>query len=155
MSRLGDRRTLTMYEFTKELTMEELKQYRGCSLVLLGLVIMGLFGAAGELLVKPNLGEQYIGPVIIAGLVLAFLVPISLSRGARWAKIFTGILLFILGVALTGFILFDFGTSLIKGQSLLSGSGGTSYGQAVFIIFMVGVALIGTGVFFLRGMKLE
>lgn len=135
--------------------MEELKQYRGCSLVLLGLVIMGLFGAAGEFLVKPNLGEQYIGPVMIAGLALAFVIPFSLSRGARWAKIFTGILLLILGVALAGFILYDFATSFIKGQSLLSGSGGGTYGQVVFIIFMVGVALIGMGVFFLRGMKLE
>lgn len=135
--------------------MEELKQYRGCSLVLLGLVIMGLFGAGGEFLVKPNLGEQYLGPVAFTGLVLAFLVPISLSRGARWAKIFTGILLLILGVALAGFILYDFATSFIKGQSLLSGSGGGTYGQVVFIIFAVGVALIGMGVFFLRGMKLE
>ena len=84
--------------------MEELKQYRGCSLVLLGLVLLGLFGAASELLVKPNLGEQYLGPMMITGMLLAFLVPFSLSRGARWAKIFTGILLLILGVALTMFL---------------------------------------------------
>lgn len=135
--------------------MEELKQYRGCSLVLLGLVLLGLFGAASELLVKPNLGEQYIGPMMITGMLLAFLVPFSLSRGARWAKIFTGILLLILGVALTIFILYDFASSFIGGQGVFTGSSGGTYGQVVFIIFMVGLALIGGGVFFLRGMKLE
>jgi hypothetical protein len=135
--------------------MEELKQFRGCSLVLLGFVIMGIFGAAGEVLVKPNLGEQYLGPVVFTGLVLAFLVPISLSKGARWAKIFTGILLLILGVAATVFILVDFATALIRGQGMFTGDSGGAYGQSVFIIAMVGVAMAGLGAWLIGWIKMD
>jgi hypothetical protein len=58
-----------------------------------------------------------------------------------------------MGVSVVVFILFDFVKYLTSGQSTMAGSGGGSYGQSVFILFMTGLALLGSGLYMLRVMK--
>jgi len=86
-------------------------------------------------------------------MLIAILVWVGLAKGARWAKIIAGILLSIMWVGVALFILFDFATSLIKGHDLFSGSAGSAYGQAVFIILFVGIAMLGGGLYLIGWLK--
>lgn len=132
---------------------KDLREYRGCFIVLGVILLFGLFGV-----ITVN-GEPYLGdysPVAgFAALAIGILLWIGLARGARWAKVVAGTLVLALGVAGTIFILYDFVTSLIKGQSLLRtpAVGASAYGQSVFIFFMIGLALILGGLYLIGAWK--
>jgi hypothetical protein len=123
----------------------DLKEYRGCFVFLGILLLLGIFGGVVQLTLS-TLGDFAFLAGIVAVLI-GIMVWIGLARGARWAKAIAGILMSIIGLALTIFILYDFVTSLIKGQSILkiSAVSAGAYGQSAFIMFAVGVALLGGG----------
>jgi hypothetical protein len=131
----------------------EFSQYRGCLIFLGVLLLLGLFGGVVQLTLS-TLGDF----AFLAGLLavlLGIVAWIGLAKGARWARGFAGILMSIVGLALSIFILFDFGTSLVKGHSLLHtpAVSAHSYGQSVFIILAIGVAILTGGVYLVGSLK--
>lgn len=130
---------------------KEFKQFRGCFVVLGVILVLAVGGGIG-MLAEPLLGNLS-GLASLGGMLIAILVWIGLAKGARWAKITAGVLLSIIGVGVALFILFDFATSLIKGHGLFSGSAGSAYGQTVFIILFVGIAMLGGGLYLIGWLK--
>jgi hypothetical protein len=126
---------------------KEMQPYRGCFIVLGVILLIALFGGVTQLTI-PYLGD-WSAVAGFAATGLGILMWIGLARGARWAKIAAGIPLSIAGLGVSGFILYDFGTSLIKGQSLLRtpAVGAAAYGQSVFIILAIGIAMLGGGLY--------
>ena len=126
---------------------EEMKQFRGCFIVLGVILLIALFGGVTQLTL-PYLGD--LAPVAgVGAMLIGILVWIGLARNARWAKVIAGVLLSILGLGVSVFIVYDFVTSLIKGESLLKTDAVSAfgYGQSVFIILAVGVAMLGGGLY--------
>ena len=132
---------------------KDLREYRGCFIALGVILLFGLF-----MVIAVN-GEPYLGdysPVAaFAALAIGVLMWIGLARGARWAKVVAGTLLLIVGAGATIFILYDFVTSLIEGQSLLRtpAVAAFAYGQSVFIFLMIGLALILGGLYLIGAWK--
>ena len=128
---------------------------RGC-LIFLGIILLiAIFGGVSQLTLA-KLGNW--APVAgLGAMLLGILFWVSLAKGARWAKIIAGILLLLLGIGVSGFIIFDFISSLIKGESILKTSAisGFNYGQSAFIILATGVALFTGGLLLLGWKKLE
>jgi hypothetical protein len=125
---------------------KDLKEYRGCFIFLGILLLIGIFGGVVQLTLS-TLGNFAFLAGIVAVLI-GIMVWIGLAKGARWAKVIAGIPLSIIGIALTIFIIYDFVTSLIKGQSILKtpAVSAGAYGQSAFIFLAVGVALLGGGI---------
>jgi len=134
---------------------KEFKQFRGCFIVLGVILLVALFGGVTQL-TMPYLGEF----AFLAGLgalAVGIMVWIGLARKARWAKVIAGAVLSIAGLGASVFILYDFVTSLVKGESPLK-TGAVSaagYGQSAFIILMVGVAMLGAGLYLIGWWKPE
>jgi hypothetical protein len=128
---------------------EDLKEYRGCFIFLGILLLIGIFGGVVQLTL-PTLGSFAFLAGFIAVLI-GIMVWIGLAKGARWAKVIAGIFLSIIGLGISAFIMYDFITSLIKGQSILKTSAvsASAYGQSAFIILAIGVALLAGGLLLL------
>lgn len=122
---------------------KDLSEYRGCFIFLGVIIVLAIGGGIGAL-TQPLIGD-YSMLAALGGIAIAVLIWIGLAKRARWAKLIAGILLIIIGFGISLFILFDFGSYLFKGTSLLSGSGGGSYGQSVFIFLMIGLSILGGG----------
>jgi hypothetical protein len=132
--------------------MEELKKYRGClGVVLACIVILGAVGLG--MFISGN--EEPPPALAIGGLVVGIALGIGIWKDARWAKIPSGIILSIAGAGLAIFILVDFVLYLTGGHSVMAGQGGGAFGQAVFILFMTGVALLGAGLALLGVWKIS
>lgn len=132
---------------------KEMKQYRGCFIVLGVILLIALFGGVIQLTL-PYLGEfSFLAG--LAALSLGILVWIGLARKARWARVIAGAVLSIAGLGVSVFILYDFVTSLIKGESLLKTDAvsASGYGQSAFIILAVGVAMLGGGLYLIGWWK--
>ena len=126
---------------------KEMQQYRGCFIFLGVILLIALFGGTMQL-TQPYLGDW--SPVAgLAAMAIGILVWIGLARGARWAKVAAGIPVSIAGLGVSVFIVYDFGTSLIKGHSLLRtpAVGAYAYGQSVFIILAIGIAMLAGGLY--------
>lgn len=125
---------------------KDLKEYRGCFIFLGILLLIGIFGGVVQLTLS-SLGNFAFLAGIIA-VLLGILVWIGLAKGARWAKVAAGIPLSLIGLAFTIFIIYDFVTSLIKGQSILKtpAVSAGAYGQSAFIFLAIGIALLGGGI---------
>jgi hypothetical protein len=134
---------------------KEFKPYRGCFIFLGVIILIGIFfGIIGIL--EPIIGGFSVLPALaVASFAIFFWV--SLAKGVRWAKTVAGILLLIIGLGLTAFILYDFVTSLIKGQSLLKTSAidAGNYGTSVFIILIFSLGIFGGGLLLLGWKKDE
>ena len=132
---------------------KEFKQFRGCFIFLGVLLVIAIFGGLTALL-EPKIGD-YAPLAGLGGALLAILVWIGLAKNARWAKVIAGIPMAIGGLGISVFILWDFVTSFIKGESLLKTDAiaASSYGQSVFIILATGIALIGVGIYLIGWWK--
>jgi hypothetical protein len=137
---------------TKErsLQMQELEKHRGFVGCGVTAIVIGITGALGVYL---GGGGEPPPALIFGGLVVAIALGIGTWKNTRWARIPTGVLLTLVGAALSIFIIVDFATYLTGGQSLMTGPGSESFGQAVFILFMTGLALLGIGLYMLRVLK--
>jgi hypothetical protein len=129
------------------------KELRGCFIFLGVVLCIAAFGGITQLTL-PYFGNLS----FLAGLgalLIVILLWIGLAKGARWARLVMGILLLILGLAVSVFIIYDFITSLIKGQSILrtEAISAGNYGQSAFIVLAVGVAMLGGGVMLLQSLK--
>ena len=134
---------------------KEFKQFRGCFIALGVILLIGIFGGITQLTL-PKLGN--FAPLAgLGGMLVGILFWIGLARGVRWAKIIAGILLTLIGSAVTAFILFDFATSLIKGKSIIHNSAisASNYGQSAFIILATGIAVIFGGLVLIGWIKLD
>lgn len=134
---------------------KEFKQFRGC-FIFLGVILVLAIGGVIIALLEPKIGD-YAPLAGLGGMLLAILVWIGLAKNARWAKVIAGILLSIIGLGLSVFILFDFITSFIKGESLLRNDAisASNYGQSAFIILAVGITLIAGGLYLIGWIKLD
>ena len=134
---------------------KDLKEYRGCLIFLGILILLGIFGGVVQLTLS-TLGK-FAFLAGIAATLIGIMVWIGLAKGARWAKTLTGILLVIIGLGVSAFIIFDFVTSLLKGQSLLKTSAidAGNYGTSAFIILMFGLGIFGGGLLLLGWKKGE
>lgn len=134
---------------------KELKPMRGCFIFIGVILLIGAFGGIFSAL-EPRLGGWAVLPAltVVASLILFW---VSLAKGARWAKMIAGILLVLIGVGITVFIIYDFITSLIKGESLLRTDAISpgNYGTSAFIIFMFGLGAVGIGLLLLGWKKDE
>ena len=130
--------------------MEELSKCRGCMGCLVAVIVLGITGAIGVYLT----GSQEPPPVLmLGGVITAIALGVGIWKDTRWARIPSGVLLSLSGAALAVFILVDFATYLTGGESALSGPGGGSFGEAVFILFMTGIGLLGLGLYLLGRLR--
>lgn len=128
--------------------MQELKHRPGCFGTLAGFITFSLMGGLGYML-DSYLG-RYAGLFSLVGLLAAIAVGIGVARKARWAVTLSGLFLLVAGAALTIFIMVDFGSSLLHGESRMPGAG-EAYGQAVAILLAAGMAMAVIGVYLIRG----
>ena len=129
-----------------------LKNNRASAISCSVLLVLALVGGITALLI-PRIGDT--APLVGfgAGAILTLMV-IGVLKKNRIAKAIAGVLLMAIGLVMTIFILFDFATSLIKGESLMSGNQTAgNYGVTVFIIFMFGIGFFGMGLILLGLMK--
>lgn len=134
---------------------KEMKQFRGCFIVLGVILLIALFGGVTQL-TMPYLGTfSFLAG--LGALAVGIMVWIGLARKARWAKVVAGAVLSIAGLGASVFILYDFVTSLVKGESLLKTDAvsASGYGQSAFIILMVGLAMLGGGLYLIGWWKPE
>jgi hypothetical protein len=132
---------------------KEFAEFRGC-FVFIGIVLVIAIGGGIGALTQPLIGDLSV-VAALGGIAIAVLIWIGLAKGARWAKMIAGILLIIIGLGVSLFILFDFGSYLITGHKMLSGPGGDSYGQSVFLFLMIGVGLLGGGLVLVGLIKIK
>jgi hypothetical protein len=130
--------------------MEELSKHRGCAGLVVAFVVLAITGGIGAFLQQD--GEPP-AALMLGGFLAAIALGVGIWKDARWARIPTGAILSLVGASLAIFILVDFAKYLTGGQSAMSGSGGGAYGQAVFIVFMTGIALLGSGLYLLGVLK--
>lgn len=133
----------------------QFKEFRGCFIFLGVCIVLGIFGGTVALL-EPKIGG-YAALAGLAGALVAILVWIGLAKNARWAKVIAGTLLLIAGLGLTGFLIFDFATSLIKGESMLKTSAvsASGYGQSMFIMVAIGIAMVSGGLMLVGWLKTD
>jgi hypothetical protein len=134
---------------------EELRPYRGCFIFLGVVLLIGIFGGTISFL-DPYIGAYSLLPAL-AVVAFAIFFWVSLGKGTRWAKTIAGILLLIIGLGVTAFIIYDFVTALLKGQSILRTPAidPGNYGTSAFIILMFGLGIFGGGLLLLGWKKDE
>jgi hypothetical protein len=134
---------------------KEFRPYRGCIIFLGVVILIGIFGGIISFL-DPFIGAYSLLPAL-AVVAFAIFFWVSLGKGIRWAKTVAGILLLIIGLGISAFIIYDFVTSLLKGQSILKTSAidAGNYGTSVFIILMIGLGIFGGGLLLLGWKKDE
>lgn len=133
----------------------QFKEFRGCFIFLGVCIVLGIFGGTTALL-EPRIGGSA-ALVGLAGALVAVLVWIGLAKNARWAKVIAGSILLLAGLGLTGFLIFDFVTSLVKGESLLKtpAVSASGYGQSMFIMVATGIAMVGGGLMLVGWLKTD
>jgi hypothetical protein len=125
----------------------EYEQHKGTYITCGVLALLSVFGMSMAIL-GPMIGENKAALLGLGVIVFIVLTWIGVAKGARMAKVIAGILLMIIGLGLTGFILYEFVTSLFKGESMMGrGLTAENYGTQSFILAAVGFGIFGLGLF--------
>ena len=89
-------------------------------------------------------------------IVFIILTSIAAAKGIRLAKVIAGILLIIIGLGVTGFILYDFVSSLFTGESIMGrGLTAGNYGTQSFLLAVFGFGMFGLGLFLIGVIKIK
>lgn len=132
---------------------DEFRQHKGTYITCGVLALLSMFGGIMAIL-GPKIGEDKAALLGLGVIVFIILIGIGVAKGARLAKVIAGILLVVIGLGATGFILFDFLTSLLKGGSIMNrGLTAENYGTQTFILAMSGFGIFGLGLFLLGVLK--
>ena len=119
--------------------------YLGCSV----LALLSLFGGVMAVL-GPKIGEGNAALLGLGLMIFVVLTVIGSVRGIRIARIIAGIILTPIGLAIMGFIGYDFIRSLLTGESVMGrGLTGSNFGMQTYLLLMVGFGIFGGGVMLL------
>jgi hypothetical protein len=131
----------------------EYEQHKGTYLTCGVLALLSMFGMSMAIL-GPKIGGNKAALLGLGVIVFIVLISIGVAKGARLAKVIAGILLVIIGLGVTGFILFDFVTSFFIGESIMGrGLTAENYGTQTFILAVIGFGLFGLGLFLIGILK--
>jgi cytosine/uracil/thiamine/allantoin permease len=137
--------------------MDDLKsdfsQNRGTYITCGVLALLSFFGGVMAIL-GPKIGEGNAALLALGVIVFVILIIIGSVKGVRLAKIILGVLLLVIGLGLMIFFLYDFGSSILTGESRLNkGLTAENYGTQMFIFTAFGFGLFGLGLFLLGILK--
>jgi hypothetical protein len=131
----------------------EFKQHKGTYITCGVLALLSIFGMSMAIL-GPKIGEDKAALVGLGVIVSIVLIGIGAAKGARLAKVIAGILLVVIGLGVTGFILYDFVGSLFTGENIMGrGLTAGNYGTQAFLLAALGFGIFGLGLFFLGILK--
>lgn len=131
----------------------ELKQHKGTYITCGILALLSMFGGIMAVL-GPKIGENKAALLGLGIIVIIILTSIGAAKGVRVAKVIAGILLLVIGLGLTGFILYDFVSSLITGESIMGrGLTAGNYGTQSFLLAAAGFGIFGLGLFLIGVIK--
>ena len=96
----------------------------------------------------PKIGEGNAALLGLGIILFIILISIGTAKGVRLAKVIAGILLVIIGLGLTGFILYDFVRSLFTGENIMGrGLTAGNFGTQAFLLAALGFGIFGLGYF--------
>lgn len=131
----------------------EYEQHKGTFITCGVLALLSIFGMSMAIL-GPKIGEDKAALLGLGVIVFIVLVWIGVAKGARLAKVIAGILLMVIGLGLTGFILYDFVSFLFTGESIIGrGLTAGNYGTQSFLLAAFGFGIFGLGLFFIGVLK--
>ena len=131
----------------------EFKQHKGTNITCGVLALLSMFGGIMAVL-GPKIGDNNAALLGLGVIVFIILTSIAAAKGIRLAKVIAGILLIIIGLGLTGFILYDFVSSLFTGESIMGrGLDAGNYGTQAFLLAAFGFGIFGVGLFLIGVIK--
>ena len=131
----------------------EFKQHKGTYITCGVLALLSMFGGLLAVL-GPKIGEGNAALLGLGVILFIILTSIGAAKGVRLAKVLAGILLIVIGLGLTGFILYDFVSSLFTGESIMGrGLTAGNYGTQSFLLAAFGFGIFGLGLFLIGVLK--
>ena len=131
----------------------EFEQHKGTYITCGVLALLSMFGGIMAVL-GPKIGEGNAALLGLGLILFIILTSIAAAKGIRLAKVIAGILLMVIGLGLTGFILYDFVGSLFTGESIMGrGLDAGNYGTQSFLLAASGFGIFGLGLFLIGVIK--
>ena len=132
---------------------DEFKQHKGTYITCGVLALLSMFGGIMAVL-GPKIGEGNAALLGLGVILFIILIGFGSAKGSRLAKTIAGILLVVIGLGVTGFILYDFIGSLFTGENIMGrGLTAGNYGTQAFLLAAFGFGIFGLGLFFLGILK--